>query len=71
MTVILLRNLIFTNPLSQHTPTGKFRKQLLLLTGFTHISAVLAYTHGRIFAKVKMAIVCTFMIHDLAVGNLS
>ena len=42
-------------------------EQLLLYWIYTYFCG--AVYDGRIFAKVKMAIVCTFMIHDLAVGT--
>lgn len=42
-------------------------EQLLLYWIYTYFCG--AVYDGRIFAKVKMAIVCTFMIHELAVGT--
>ena len=42
-------------------------EQLLLYWIYTYFCG--AVYDGHIFAKVKMAIVCTFMIHDLAVGT--
>ena len=42
-------------------------EQLLLYWIYTYFCG--AVYDGQIFAKVKMAIVCTFMIHDLAVGT--
>ena len=42
-------------------------EQLLLYWIYTYFCG--AVYDGQIFAKVKMAVVCTFMIHDLAVGT--
>ena len=42
-------------------------EQLLLYWIYTYFCG--AVYDGQIFAKVKMAIVCTFMIHELAVGT--
>ena len=42
-------------------------EQLLLYWIYTYFCG--AVYDGHIFAKVKMAIVCTFMIHDLAAGT--
>ena len=42
-------------------------EQLLLYWIYTYFCGTVY--DGHIFAKVKMAIVCTFMIHDLAVGT--
>ena len=42
-------------------------EQLLLYWIYTYFCG--AVYDGQIFAKVKMAVVCTFMIHELAVGT--
>ena len=48
------------------TQTGIFRKSSCLCIGFTHFCG--AVYDGEIFAKVKMAVVCTLLIHELDMG---